>query len=143
MDIGSALLGPVLVVVALVAVTTAAGMLLRRTTGRARDARRVQVLGAADGIELGARATLVQFSSEVCSACVATSRHLRELAGRREGVRHLELDVAEHPELTGRLSVMQTPTTLILDPRGRVATRIGGAPRPGTVEAELTRMTAR
>jgi len=37
---------------------------------------------------------------------------------------------------------MQTPTTLILDSKGRVRARIGGAARPGSVRAEIDRILA-
>jgi hypothetical protein len=57
-------------------------------------------------------------------------------------VRHIEIDVADRPDLAAKFNVLQTPTTLILDARGAVRARIGGAVRRDVVEAELHRMLA-
>jgi hypothetical protein len=39
--------------------------------------------------------------------------------------------------------VLQTPTTLILDARGRASARIGGVPRLDAVHEHLERLTRR
>jgi thiol-disulfide isomerase/thioredoxin len=132
---------PVLVVVvilALVALATALGFLWRSQQGRVRvgDERIVSI----DGVPLGERATLLQFSTDVCAPCRATARVLGALADRTDAVAHVDLDVTHRPELAARYRVLQTPTTLILDSDGAVRARIGGAVRRDLVIAELDRV---
>jgi thiol-disulfide isomerase/thioredoxin len=91
-------------------------------------------LGAA---ELGERATLVQFSSAFCQPCVATRRILADVADLVPGVTHVEIDAESNLDLVRRLDVRRTPTTLVLDARGRVATRASGQPRKEQVVAAL------
>ncbi|PZQ88346.1 MAG: thioredoxin [Leifsonia xyli] len=125
-------------VVALVALATGAGLAWRAGQGRVRRTRPDAV--AIEGVELAPAATLVQFSSEYCTPCRATARVLHEVADASPGVVHVELDVAERPELTARFGILQTPTTLVLDGDGRVRARIGGAVRRDTVTAELAHL---
>lgn len=125
----------------LVLAATLLGFLHRATQGRARtisDARIVSI----DGVALGGRATLLQFSTEVCAPCKSTARVLDDLAARTEEVTHVDLDVTHRPELASRYRVLQTPTTLILDADGTVRARIGGAVRRDVVIAELQRVLA-
>ena len=142
---------PTLVFVALVGLVclaTVLGLVQRAATGRVRRAgadHRHQLVRARDlpGVaRLGTGATLVQFSTEVCSPCKATHRILDRLANDLDGVAHVDLDVTHRPELASRYRVLQTPTTLILDHRGIVRARIGGAPRPTELRAELDRVLA-
>ena len=96
------------------------------------------MITAADGeIDLGARATLLQFSSAFCAPCRATRRVLAEVARLVPGVVHVELDAEQHLHLVRRLGVETTPTTLILDARGAEVTRAVGAPRRDEVMATL------
>lgn len=130
-----------LVLAGLVLAATLLGVLHRVTQGRARsvsDARLVSI----DGVSLGVRATLLQFSTEVCSPCKATARVLDDLAARTENVAHVDLDVTHRPDLASRYRVLQTPTTLILDHDGAVRARIGGAVRRDVVVAELEKVLA-
>jgi thiol-disulfide isomerase/thioredoxin len=130
----------------LVLAATLLGVLHRATQGRARtvsahrngDARIVSIAGVA----LGERATLLQFSTEVCAPCKSTARVLDDLAARTADVTHVDLDVTHRPELASRYRVLQTPTTLILDADGAVRARIGGAVRRDVVVAELQRVLA-
>ncbi|GJF21717.1 thiol reductase thioredoxin [Streptomyces sp. HO565] len=106
-----------------------------RSDGERRDGPR---LDAADlGAELGARATLVQFSSAFCAPCRATRRVLGEVAGMVPGVAHVELDAEARLELVRALDVLQTPTVLVLDADGRVVRRAAGLPRKADVIAAL------
>jgi thiol-disulfide isomerase/thioredoxin len=89
------------------------------------------------GAELGAKATLVQFSSAFCAPCRTTRRVLGEVAGMVDGVAHVELDAEAHLELVRRLNVVRTPTVLVLDEAGRVVRRAAGAPRKADVIAAL------
>jgi thiol-disulfide isomerase/thioredoxin len=90
--------------------------------------------------ELGARATLLQFSSAFCAPCRATRRVLGEVAEVVPGVVHVEVDAEHHLELVRRLGVARTPTTLILDADGREISRASGAPKRDEVIATLARV---
>ncbi|MFE1025155.1 TlpA family protein disulfide reductase [Streptomyces sp. NPDC058818] len=95
-------------------------------------------LDAADlGAELGARATLVQFSSAFCAPCRATRRVLGDVAGLVPGVTHVEIDAEARLELVRALDVLKTPTVLVLDAGGRVVRRAVGQPRKADVIAAL------
>jgi thiol-disulfide isomerase/thioredoxin len=89
------------------------------------------------GAGLGERATLVQFSSAFCQPCRATRRVLADVAGVVPGVEHVEIDAESHLDLVRRLDVRRTPTTLVLDARGRVTSRASGQPRKEQVVAAL------
>lgn len=130
-----------LVLAGLVLGATALGALHRALDGRVRRVRDRRIV-AIDGVRLGERATLLQFSSEVCAPCRATARVLDDLAARTSQVAHIELDVTRRPELASRYRVLQTPTTFILDSDGAVRGRIGGAVRRHLVVAELDRVLA-
>jgi thiol-disulfide isomerase/thioredoxin len=147
----------VLVLVAALALASVVGLVKRRYDGRFRPAgppgseqagrgaageetRAVGIrLAAADlgGAPLGERATLVQFSSAFCQPCRATRRVLADVAAIVPGVAHVEIDAEAHLDLVRRLHVMRTPTTLVLDADGRVATRASGQPRKEQVLASL------
>lgn len=92
---------------------------------------------AAQG-EMGERATLLQFSSAFCVPCRATRRILTEVAAVVPGVLHIDVDAEHHLELVRTLGIMRTPTTLILDARGREVRRAVGAPRKEDVLAALS-----
>jgi len=126
----------------LVALTAVVGLALRRRQGRARAVDSAEVVDprrlGADG--LGAEATLLQFSTEMCSRCPGVHRMLAEVADSRGGVRHLDVDLTHRPDLAQRFRVLQTPTTLVLDRRGAIRTRFGGTPGRAVVELELDRL---
>ena len=96
-----------------------------------------QVVAALPQATPGERATLVQFSSAFCAPCRATRRTLSEIAEVVPGVTHLEIDAEHHLELVRSLSVMRTPTTLILNEQGIEVSRAAGAPRKEQVLAAL------
>jgi thiol-disulfide isomerase/thioredoxin len=118
---------------ALVVFTTVLGMLWRASQGRVRTG-----YGRVADVELGDRATLLQLSTEVCAPCRATARVLDELSV--DDVRHIEVDIADRPDLVSRFNVLQTPTTFILDRDGVVRARIGGAVRRDVIVAELEKV---
>jgi thiol-disulfide isomerase/thioredoxin len=123
----------VLALTGLVAFATVLGMLWRASQGRVRAG-----YGRISDIELGGRATLLQLSTEVCSPCRATARVLDALSGH--DIRHVEIDIADRPDLVSRFNVLQTPTTLILDREGTVRARIGGAVRRDAIVAALQKV---
>jgi thiol-disulfide isomerase/thioredoxin len=87
---------------------------------------------------LGERATLLQFSTAFCAPCRATRRTLAEVAEVVPGVVHVEIDAEHHLDLVRRLRVARTPTTLVLDARGREVSRASGAPRKEQVLGALS-----
>ncbi|GAA2752113.1 TlpA family protein disulfide reductase [Amnibacterium kyonggiense] len=125
---------------ALVVLATALGLLHRAGAGRLRTASGDRVTAADLGAEapLGARATLVQFSTPTCAQCPGTARLLRAVADGHEGVVHVEVDLTRRPDVADRFGVLQTPTTLLVDGGHRVRARIGGAPRRDALDRELT-----
>ena len=137
-------LGAVLaVLLGLVAFATVLGIVWKARTGRVRTAR------ASDGnavdlpeVPLAGRATLLQFSTEVCAPCVPTRRVLGQIADSTDGVSHVDLDLTHRPDIAARFNVLQTPTTLILDRAGVIRARIGGAPRQADVRAALESILA-
>lgn len=135
-------LAALIVLAALLAVVVTAGVLVRLTSRRPRridPAERVDPrrLGA-DG--LGEQATLLQFSTDFCARCPGTHRMLADVATDRTGVRHLDVDLTERPDIARHFRVLQTPTTLILDRHGVVRTRFGGTPGRNVIELELARI---
>jgi len=129
---------PLIVVLALVAFATALGLLWKSQQGRIR--RTSSSIDLPDGVTLGERATLLQFSTEVCAPCKATHTVLDSLARESDDVTHVDFDLTHRPDVAARFNILQTPTTLIIDSTGVVRARIGGAARRDTVRAELDRI---
>ncbi|TFD54918.1 thioredoxin [Cryobacterium sp. Hh7] len=111
---------------------------------RARQGRVTQISGqiirpadVAAATPFGAAATLLQFSTELCARCPGTRRLLGAVADSRPGVVHVDVDLTHRADLANRYSILQTPTTLILDGAGRVRARVGGAPNRAAIAAAL------
>lgn len=103
-----------------------------------QEQARANRLGTAQlGVELGERATLVQFSSAFCQPCRATRRTLAEVAGMVDGVAHVEIDAEAHLTLVRALGISRTPAVLVLDAAGRIVRRAVGQPRTADVVAAL------
>ncbi|TFC54939.1 MULTISPECIES: thioredoxin family protein [unclassified Cryobacterium] len=135
-----------LVLVLLVALTTALGLVWRRRQGQLTsstdsvDAVTAAQLGLTVSntpMVFGAEATLLQFSTEFCARCPGTSVLLGQVADARTGVRHVEVDLTHRADLARRFKVLQTPTTLVLDRAGRVRARVGGVPNRAALHAHL------
>lgn len=133
-----------LVLTALLAVTIGVGAFLRWQQNRPRRQNPSEVVEpqrlGADA--LGERATLLQFSTEMCAKCPGVHRTLTAIADDRKGVVHLDVDLTHRPDIAKHFHVLQTPTTLILDGDGVIQTRFGGTPRRDVIELELARVTA-
>ena len=134
------------VVSAIVVAAVLVGVIWKLTTGKAkriRDGLQVDLaeLGALKNGQpvtaFGDRITFLQFSSEFCSQCVQTARILGELEQQSDDVLHLEVDMTNRLDLANKYNILQTPTTLVLDRRGIVKSRIGGAPKAATLESEI------
>lgn len=132
MDVLPALVALVILVV----LATLAGIIIRLTQTRVKqmseNGSESPVTPAdlfpsgADYRPFGARATFVQFSTQTCRRCPATSRVLGTMAGRNQDVRHIDIDVTDREDLIFKFSVMRTPTVLILDGQGNIQTRVTG-----------------
>jgi thiol-disulfide isomerase/thioredoxin len=140
-----------IVVVAVLLVSSAFALWRRRTDGRVREINVAQgagrdaeqsgeILRAEQlGRELGSQATLVQFSSAFCQPCRAAKVILASVAESTEGVRHIEIDAESHLDLVREVGILRTPTTLILDGEGRITARATGVPRKDQVLAAIGR----
>ncbi|WP_306171778.1 TlpA family protein disulfide reductase [Microbacterium oleivorans] len=119
-------------------------MLLRWRASRPYPAPRIDVVDprrlGADPDALGTTATLLQFSTETCHRCPSVHRSLAAIAADADDVVHLDVDVTDRPDIARRFRIAQTPTTLVLDSRGVVRTRFGGAPRRAVVQLEVLRL---
>jgi thiol-disulfide isomerase/thioredoxin len=127
------------VLAVLVLLAVALGVLQRSRAGRlhAGSGDRLAAGELGDVSPLGDRATLLQLSTPTCARCPGTARLLREVAGRYDGVAHVEVDLTRHPGLADRFKVLQTPTTLLVDADRRVRAHVGGPPRVEALEDEL------
>jgi thiol-disulfide isomerase/thioredoxin len=128
--------GAIVAVAALVAAAVG-GVVWRRRDGRLKGARQRPLTAADLGQPLGAKATLLQFSSSFCAPCHAASVLLAEVAGRTEGVSHVEIDVSDRLDLVRLLDVRRTPTVFVLGPHGQIARRASGVPRRDELAAAV------
>jgi thiol-disulfide isomerase/thioredoxin len=88
------------------------------------------VLAAIDG---DSPVTLVQISTTFCAPCRHARLVLSSLAAKTDGLRHVELDVTDRPEVAQALGVLRTPTTLAFSPSGDELFRISGVPKADAV----------
>jgi len=87
--------------------------------------------------DLGARATLVQFSTAFCQPCRATRRILDEVRDMVDGVAIIHIDAEENLDLVRALDVRRTPTVFVLDASGDVVNKAVGQPRKADVIAAI------
>jgi thioredoxin-like negative regulator of GroEL len=80
-------------------------------------------------LDADAAVTLLQLTAPICARCPQAHAVLAELAAAARGVRHTELNLAEHPELAHLLRVRSTPTTLAVARSGQELFRVIGVPR--------------
>jgi thioredoxin 1 len=69
---------------------------------------------------------LVDFWAPWCGPCRIVAPHLEELAGEREDLQIVKLNVDDNPQTAARYGVMSIPT-LLLFKHGQVAHQIIGA----------------
>jgi len=133
-------------VVGLLALATVAGIIWKVTTGRAKRVKTgeqidLKEIGATkNGVpvtKFGEHTTFLQFSSETCSTCKQTAKLFEQLEKTSHGVLHIDVDLTHRLDLADKFGILQTPTTLVLDSKGIVKSRIGGAPKPSTIEEEI------
>lgn len=91
-------------------------------------------------VKLGENLTLLQFSSDFCSSCNQTSVLLGNVEKEQKGLLHIDLDIGERLDLAKTFNILTTPTTLILNSKGSVVSRIVGAPKLAAIESEIERL---
>ncbi|HEX9336952.1 MAG TPA: thioredoxin family protein [Pseudonocardiaceae bacterium] len=77
--------------------------------------------------------TLVQVSTTFCAPCRHARAVLAGLADTTDGLRHVELDVTDTPEIATSLGVLRTPTTVAFTSDGTELLRVGGVPKKDTL----------
>ena len=136
----------ILVLLAIFAAATLVGILWKVSSGRAKRTDGSQKVDLAElraikngkpVTSFGSRVTFLQFSGEFCSQCPPTARVLSELEAKTPGALHIDLDITNRLDLAKKFNVLQTPTTLVLDKRGVILSRIAGSPKTTTLESEL------
>ena len=127
---------PIVIVLAL---ATAYGLWYQRSRGKVvvRSDKGL-ITQSMIGVELGARATLVQFSSAFCSPCRATRALLEDVTADMADVVHVDIDAEANLEMVRQLDIRSTPTTLFLDRNGHEVGRAMGAPKRDQVLAAIS-----
>jgi len=92
---------------------------IRAGSGTTRAASAALPLPVSDALDPATPVTLVQISTTFCAPCRHTRALLSAMAERTEGLRHVDVDVTDQPDVARRLGVLRTPTTLALTPDGR------------------------
>lgn len=134
----------VLVLVGALALAGIAGLVLKARNGRITRSKADQADSAVAlpepvraALDPAAAVTLVQISTTFCAPCRHAKALLSHLADNTEGLRHVDLDVTETPEVAAGLGVLRTPTTLALTPAGAELLRVGGVPKQDELLAAL------
>ena len=83
-----------------------------------------------------AQPVLVDFWAPWCGPCRIVAPHLEELAGERDDLRVVKLNVDDNPQTAATYQVMSIPT-LLLFKNGQVAHQIVGALPKNRLVAEL------
>lgn len=81
-------------------------------------------------------AVLVDFWAPWCGPCRIVAPHLEELAGERDDLTIVKLNVDDNPQTAAQYNVMSIPT-LLLFKHGQVAHQIVGALPKNRLVAEL------
>lgn len=91
-------------------------------------------------LEFGSKATLLMFSTKYCGQCPGVRRALAKLEHRHGALLFIEADITDRLDLAAHFNITQTPTVFVLDPQGKIRYRLGGTPKPGVIETELTKL---
>lgn len=84
-----------------------------------------------------AEVTLVQLSTTFCAPCRHTRALLTHVAERTDGLRHVDLDVTDKPDIARDLGVLRTPTTIAYARSGAELLRVSGVPKREELLAAL------
>lgn len=133
------------VLLAVLALATVGGLLLRRRNGRLRGGGSATGGWALAGHQPATdeRVLLLQLSSPVCTPCRQTAAVLSDLTGRTAGIVHREIDVADQPDVARELGVMRTPTVVAFGRDGAELLRVSGVPKVADLELALAPALAR
>ncbi|MBB3049971.1 thiol-disulfide isomerase/thioredoxin [Prauserella isguenensis] len=85
----------------------------------------------------GADVTLVQLSTTFCAPCRHARALLTHVAECTDGLRHVDLDVTDKPEVARDLGVLRTPTTIAYARSGVELLRVSGVPKREELLAAL------
>ncbi|MCE7005410.1 thioredoxin family protein [Kibdelosporangium philippinense] len=122
------------VLIGTLALASVAGLAWRRSQGRVRAGKMSSLPAELRKlVDPGSRVTLLQISTTFCAPCRHTRLLLSDLADKTEGLRHIDFDVTDHPEVATSLGVLTTPTTLAVDSQGVELMRVGGVPKRETL----------
>ncbi|HKS46252.1 MAG TPA: thioredoxin family protein [Amycolatopsis sp.] len=123
------------VALGVVVIGVVTGLVLRARAGRIRAARQDRALPGpvAEALDKDSAVTLVQISTTFCAPCRHARAVLSTLAEKTEGLRHVEFDVTNMPEVARALGVLRTPTTIAFTPSGRELLRVSGVPKASGV----------
>jgi thiol-disulfide isomerase/thioredoxin len=126
------------VLIGTLALASVLGLAWRRSQGRVRSAKSSSLPAELRKlVDPGSQVTLLQISTTFCAPCRHTRVLLAHLAGRTDGLQHVDFDVTDHPEIATSLGVLTTPTTLAVDAQGVELMRVGGVPKRDTLLAAL------
>lgn len=129
------------IVIAVVVVSSLLGFMRIRTDGTVRSHKPGSYVTSDQlGHEIGTAATFIQFSSPYCQPCKATHDMVSKLIADKPTVAHVDLQVADHLNMVNQLSVMRTPTTVLINGKGHIEYRVEGAPRPGELADALAKV---
>ena len=129
------------IAIAVVVISSLLGFMRIRTDGSVRSSKPGSYVTSDElGHTMGASATFIQFSSPYCQPCKATHDMVANLITDKPEVAHVDLQVADHLDLVNQLSVMRTPTTVLLNGKGHIEYRVEGAPRPGELAQALAKV---
>jgi thiol-disulfide isomerase/thioredoxin len=140
--------GSLIIALAVVAATLAAGVLIGVLVNRRSGALRAVAGGSGldlDTTDLGLSRTgptIVHFSAVWCGPCAAVRRVVNQVCADLPHVAHVEIDMDANPAAAHRLSVLALPTTFIFDADGRQRYRTAGVPRPADLRAALQPLLA-
>lgn len=129
-----------IVVLALLAAATVAGLVYRARYGRLRAAGGDLPAGLLP--PAAGAVTLLHFSSATCAPCRQVRAVCADLAGDLDGVKHVEIDADEHLDAVRQLDIWRLPTLLVVDRRGHVARRTVGVPDRTALRRSVTEVLA-
>ena len=122
------------ILVASLVVASIFGIYRAKTDGHVKEKSEEHIWATHNcNIDLGEKATLLQFSSSFCQPCRATKLLLSDIASGIQGVAHVEINAEEHLPLVRELGISRTPTTLILDKTGTIRGKASGLPKRSEV----------
>jgi thiol-disulfide isomerase/thioredoxin len=133
---------PLILIAVVLSLATAYGLWDKKRSGKISVKADDRHLVSANeiGSELGAHATILQFSSAFCTPCRATRSTLSSVVSHYPKIKHVEVDAESHLELVRRLDIRQTPTTLFLNSEGKEIARAVGAPKRDQVVLALNNL---